>query len=186
MRSKGLFFNRCYIAYIANRARNFVKKPTLRSFIARYCLCLSIRSTPTKRISNFSFVNWNALAKARLHHSIYRRQVRSQSRTGSWSRMLYEDRTSRWSGSFQQSRTEDIYKYVFNSERKGDIEVLCALPTTRNCIQTQNICRAFALIKIGQTTEWLKDFLAGTSSSKVLKMKVFLLIWMMKIAKSIC
>jgi hypothetical protein len=57
---------------------------------------------------------------------------------------------------------KDVWKYVFNADSAGEIEVLVR-PTNDKEIafKLKSADAPFALIKIGQTTEWLKDFLAG-------------------------
>lgn len=78
---------------------------------------------------------------------------------------LYEGKTFALDQSLLNSLTlKDIYKYIFNAESKGDIEVLVRPSNDKELafrLKTSTTGSPFALIKIGQTTEWLKDFLAG-------------------------
>lgn len=63
---------------------------------------------------------------------------------------------------FNSLSMKDIYKYIFNAESKGDIEVLVRPSNDKElAFKLKTSAAPFALIKIGQTTEWLKDFLAG-------------------------
>ncbi|PKN91067.1 MAG: restriction endonuclease subunit R [Chloroflexi bacterium HGW-Chloroflexi-6] len=56
----------------------------------------------------------------------------------------------------------DLYKHIFNAESKGDIEVLVRPSNDKElAFKLKTSAAPFALIKIGQNTEWLKDFLAG-------------------------
>lgn len=67
-------------------------------------------------------------------------------------------------GLFNSLTMKDIYKYIFNAESKGDIEVLVRPSNNKELafrLKSSTTGSPFALIKIGQTTEWLKDFLAG-------------------------
>lgn len=76
---------------------------------------------------------------------------------------MYEGKTFALDQSLLNSLTiKDIYKYVFNAESKGDIEVLVRPSNDKElAFKLKTSAAPFALIKIGQTTEWLKDFLAG-------------------------
>ncbi len=76
---------------------------------------------------------------------------------------LYEGKTFALDQSLLNSLTlKDIYKYIFNAESKGDIEVLVRPSNDKElAFKLKTSAAPFALIKIGQTTEWLKDFLAG-------------------------
>jgi len=63
---------------------------------------------------------------------------------------------------FDSLKKEDIYKTIFNAENKGAIEVLVRPSNDKEiAFKLKTAAAPFALIKIGQTTEWLKDFLAG-------------------------
>jgi hypothetical protein len=63
---------------------------------------------------------------------------------------------------FNSLTLEDIYKYIFNAKSKGDIEVLARPSNDKElAFKLKTSAAPFALIKIGQTAEWLKDFLAG-------------------------
>jgi len=65
-------------------------------------------------------------------------------------------------GIFDSLTIKDIFKYIFNAENKGDIEVLVRPSNDKElAFKLKTSAAPFALIKIGQTTEWLKDFLAG-------------------------
>ena len=76
---------------------------------------------------------------------------------------LYEGKTFALDQSLLNSLAlKDIYKYIFNAESKGDIEVLVRPSNDKElAFKLKTSAAPFALIKIGQTTEWLKDFLAG-------------------------
>jgi len=76
---------------------------------------------------------------------------------------LYEDKSFALDQSLFNSLTiKDIYKFIFNAESKGDIEVLVRPSNDKEiAFKLKSSAAPFALIKIGQTTEWLKDFLAG-------------------------
>lgn len=76
---------------------------------------------------------------------------------------LYEGKTFALDQSLLNSLTlKDIYQYIFNAESKGDIEVLVRPSNDKElAFKLKTSAVPFALIKIGQTTEWLKDFLAG-------------------------
>lgn len=76
---------------------------------------------------------------------------------------LYEGKTFALDQSLFNSLTiKDVYKYIFNAESKGDIEVLVRPSNDKElAFKLKTSAAPFALIKIGQTTEWLKDFLAG-------------------------
>jgi hypothetical protein len=76
---------------------------------------------------------------------------------------MYEGKTFALDQSLLNSLTlKDIYKYIFNAESKGDIEVLVRPSNDKElAFKLKTSAAPFALIKIGQTTEWLKDFLAG-------------------------
>lgn len=76
---------------------------------------------------------------------------------------LYEGKTFALDKSLLNSLTlKDIYKYIFNAESKGDIEVLVRPSNDKElAFKLKTSAAPFALIKIGQTTEWLKDFLSG-------------------------
>ncbi len=76
---------------------------------------------------------------------------------------VYEGKTFALDQSLLNSLTlKDIYKYIFNAESKGDIEVLARPSNDKElAFKLKTSAAPFALIKIGQTTEWLKDFLAG-------------------------
>ncbi|HNB41896.1 MAG TPA: hypothetical protein PLG52_10380, partial [Anaerolineales bacterium] len=63
---------------------------------------------------------------------------------------------------FNSLNIKDVYKYIFNAESKGDIEVLVRPSNDKElAFKLKTSAAPFALIKIGQTTEWMKDFLAG-------------------------
>ncbi|HRQ32786.1 MAG TPA: DEAD/DEAH box helicase family protein, partial [Anaerolineales bacterium] len=76
---------------------------------------------------------------------------------------LYEGKTFALDQSLLNSLTlKDIYKYIFNAESKGELEVLVRPSNDKElAFKLKTSAAPFALIKIGQTTEWLKDFLAG-------------------------
>jgi type III restriction enzyme len=76
---------------------------------------------------------------------------------------LYESKTFALDQSLLNSLTmKDVYKYIFNAESKGDIEVLVRPSNDKElAFKLKTSAAPFALIKIGQTAEWLKDFLAG-------------------------
>lgn len=63
---------------------------------------------------------------------------------------------------FKGITEEDIMKYVYNSERNGQIEILIR-PSDRKEIafKLKTSDRPFALIKIGDISGWLKDEFAG-------------------------
>ena len=81
---------------------------------------------------------------------------------GSEPEWLYEDKTFALDYSiFDTLNMKDIYKYIFNSESKGDVEVLVRPSNDKElAFKLKTSATPFALIKIGITTEWLKDFLA--------------------------
>jgi type III restriction enzyme len=63
---------------------------------------------------------------------------------------------------FNSLTINDVLKYAFNAGSKGDIEVLVRPSNDKElAFKLKTSAAPFALIKIGQTTEWLKDFLAG-------------------------
>jgi len=65
---------------------------------------------------------------------------------------------------FESLKMKDIYRYVFNSNNKGEIEVLTRPTDNKELafrLKTSTTGSPFALIKIGETTEWLKNFLVG-------------------------
>jgi hypothetical protein len=65
---------------------------------------------------------------------------------------------------FDGLKPKDIYKYIFNADRKGEIEVLIRPSNNQELafrLKTSTTGSPFALIKIGQTAEWLKNFLVG-------------------------
>lgn len=76
---------------------------------------------------------------------------------------LYEGANfKRADGLFESLTMKDIYRQVFNAESRGDIEVLVRPSNDKElAFKLKTSAAPFALIKIGQTTEWLKDFLAG-------------------------
>ena len=76
---------------------------------------------------------------------------------------LYEGKTFALDQALFNSLTiKDVYKYIFNAESKGDIEVLVRPSNDKElAFKLKTSAAPFALIKIGQTAEWLKDFLAG-------------------------
>jgi type III restriction enzyme len=76
---------------------------------------------------------------------------------------LYEGRTfSLDQALFNSLTVKDVYRYIFNAESKGDIEVLVRPSNDKElAFKLKSSAAPFALIKIGQTTAWLKDFLAG-------------------------
>jgi len=76
---------------------------------------------------------------------------------------LYEGKTFALDQALFNSLTiKDVYKYIFNSESKGDTEVLVRPSNDKElAFKLKTSAAPFALIKIGQTAEWLKDFLAG-------------------------
>src|SRR6266540_3138610 len=76
---------------------------------------------------------------------------------------LYEGKTFALDEPLFSSLTmNDVLKYAFNAESKGDIEVLVRPSNDKElAFKLKTSAAPFALIKIGQTTEWLKDFLAG-------------------------
>lgn len=76
---------------------------------------------------------------------------------------LYEDKQFALDETVFNSLTiRDVLKFAFNAESKGDIEVLVRPSNDKElAFKLKTSAAPFALIKIGQTTEWLKDFLAG-------------------------
>jgi len=65
---------------------------------------------------------------------------------------------------FESLKLKDIYRYVFNSDHKGEIEVLTRPTDNKELafrLKTSTTGSPFALIRIGETTEWLKNFLIG-------------------------
>ena len=76
---------------------------------------------------------------------------------------LYEGKTFALDEPLFNSLTiHDVLKYVFHAESSGDIEVLVRPSNDKElAFKLKTSAAPFALIKIGQTTEWLKDFLAG-------------------------
>ena len=76
---------------------------------------------------------------------------------------LYEGKTFALDQAlFNSLAIKDVYKYIFNAESKGDIEVLVRPSNDKElAFKLKTSAAPFALIKIGQTAEWLKDFLAG-------------------------
>ncbi|MDD5231529.1 MAG: DEAD/DEAH box helicase family protein, partial [Candidatus Marinimicrobia bacterium] len=65
---------------------------------------------------------------------------------------------------FDSLKLKDIYRYVFNSDHKGEIEVLTRPTDNKELafrLKTSTTGSPFALIKIGETAEWLKNFLIG-------------------------
>ncbi len=63
---------------------------------------------------------------------------------------------------FSSLTLKDVYKYIFNAKSKGVIEVLVRPSNDKElAFKLKTSAAPFALIKIGQTTEWLKGFLAG-------------------------
>ena len=75
---------------------------------------------------------------------------------------LYEDKSFALDEILFNGLTiHDVLKYAFNAESKGDIEVLVRPSNDKElAFKLKTAAAPFALIKIGQTTEWLKDFLA--------------------------
>jgi superfamily II DNA or RNA helicase len=76
---------------------------------------------------------------------------------------VYEGKTFVLDSALFDSLTiQDLYKFVFNAENAGDIEVLVRPSNDKEmAFKLKTSESPFALIKIGQTTDWLKDFLAG-------------------------
>lgn len=76
---------------------------------------------------------------------------------------MYEGRTFAFDQSLFNSLTmKAVYQYIFNAENKGDIEVLARPSNDKElAFKLKSSPAPFALIKIGQTAEWLKGFLAG-------------------------
>ncbi|HND47613.1 MAG TPA: DEAD/DEAH box helicase family protein [Anaerolineales bacterium] len=78
---------------------------------------------------------------------------------------LYEDKKFALDQSlFNSLNIKDVHKYIFNAESKGDIEVLVRPSNDKELafrLKTSTTGSPFALIKIGQTAEWMKGFLAG-------------------------
>lgn len=63
---------------------------------------------------------------------------------------------------FDSLKKEDILRHVFNADEQGDIEVLIRPSNDKEmAFKLKTSDSPFALIKIGQTAEWLKVFLAG-------------------------
>jgi len=63
---------------------------------------------------------------------------------------------------FEGLTRTDIYRYVFNAERRGGIEVLVRPSNDKElAFKLKTSAAAFALIKIGDSTPWRKGELAG-------------------------
>lgn len=76
---------------------------------------------------------------------------------------LYEDKPFMLDASLLNSLTmKDLLKTVFNAEQHGKIEVLVRPSNDKElAFKLHTATAAFALIRIGGTTEWLKGVLAG-------------------------
>lgn len=69
---------------------------------------------------------------------------------------------------------EDLRAEVFNATAKGAIEVLRRPSDNKElAFKVQNAEKPFALIKIGYTTEWLKDYLIGYEIVETFKTEGF-------------
>lgn len=63
---------------------------------------------------------------------------------------------------FQRLTLNDVLRTVFNSENHGEIEVLTRPSNDKElAFKLKSSAAPFALIRIGNTAEWLKDALAG-------------------------
>jgi hypothetical protein len=76
---------------------------------------------------------------------------------------LYEGEKLAFNAPLFESLTRtDIYRTVFNAERRGAMEVLVRPSNDKElAFKLKSTDAPFALIKIGQTSGWLKDFLVG-------------------------
>ncbi len=97
------------------------------------------------------------------------REAFSRAKSDLWNELkaepewLYED--SRFipdQSLFQSLTLKDILKTVFNSENHSEIEVLTRPSNDKElAFKLKTSAAPFALIRIGNTAEWLKDVLAG-------------------------
>ena len=62
--------------------------------------------------------------------------------------------------------SEDVLKYVFNSAGYGEIEVTTNSSTKELAFKLKESEKPFALIKIGEMSEWIKNKLAGYEFTK--------------------
>lgn len=76
---------------------------------------------------------------------------------------LYEDQRFVFNAALFDSLTRtDIYRYVFNAERRGAMEVLVRPSNDKElAFKLKSTAEPFALIKIGDSTPWRKGELAG-------------------------
>ena len=106
-----------------------------------------------------------AIAKGLSQQSFAAAKTALKAELDSQPEWLYEGKTFTLDSSlFNSLSIKDVYQYIFNSASKGEIEVLVRPSNDKELafrLKSSTTGSPFALIKIGQTTEWLKEFLAG-------------------------
>jgi len=67
----------------------------------------------------------------------------------------------------------DLREEIFLSRRKSELQFILSKDEREIAFQMKNADRPFALIRIGKTSKWRKELLAGFAESKTLKEKSF-------------
>ena len=90
-----------------------------------------------------------------------KRALRDELAAGS--ELMYEEERLPFDAALFDSLTRtDIYRYVFNAERRGAMEVLVRPSNDKElAFKLKSTAEPFALIKIGDSTPWRKGELAG-------------------------
>ena len=152
------------MAYI-NKTREGLLEATGAELYHRPLLLALVNSVNTDDADlKIFFAQLERIAKGELARDAF-----SRAKSDLWEELkaepewLYED--SRFTPDpslFQRLTLKDILKTVFNSENHSEIEVLTRPSNDKElAFKLKTSASPFALIRIGNTAEWLKDALAG-------------------------
>jgi len=75
--------------------------------------------------------------------------------------------------SLSEMKITDLREEIFLSRRKSELQFILSKDEREIAFQMKNADRPFALIRIGKTSKWRKELLAGFAESKTLKEKSF-------------
>lgn len=152
------------LAYI-HKAREGLQEATSASLYHRPLLLALVNSVNTEDADlKLFFAQLERIAKGDLGRDAFQR-----AKADLWSELkanpawLYENvRFTPDQGLFNSLTLKDVLKTVFNAEKHGAIEVLARPSNDKElAFKLQTASAPFALIRIGNTAEWLKNVLAG-------------------------
>lgn len=75
--------------------------------------------------------------------------------------------------SLKEMKITDLREEIFLSRRKSELQFILSKDEREIAFQMKNADRPFALIRIGKTSKWRKELLAGFAQFKTLKEKSF-------------